>query len=71
MQRYVNYSHETAIRFHLHKQGRDVHTLLEKLFIKEIEEKPPQDLTAQVIDEVTIGGVAVADSSNVSSVFLS
>lgn len=69
--RYVNYSHETAIRFHLHKQGRDVHTLLEKLFIKEIEEKPPQDLTAQVIDEVTIGGVAMADSSNVSSVFLS
>ena len=35
---YNNYSKETPIRFHLRKGGVNVHTLLEKLFIKELDE---------------------------------
>jgi len=51
VQQYTNYSRETAMRFHLRKGGRNAHNMLEKLFIKElddstVEEKDNPALTA-------------------------
>ena len=36
---YTNYSRDTAIRFHLKKGTMDVHTLLQKMFINELEDQ--------------------------------
>jgi len=36
---YKNRSKDTAMRFHLRKGGKNVHTLLEKLFINEMDVK--------------------------------
>ena len=34
--RYTDYSADTAVRFHLNKGARNVHTMLEKLFLNEL-----------------------------------
>ena len=41
--RYTDYSADTAVRFHLNKGARNVHTMLEKLFINELDENDLND----------------------------